>query len=198
MAACEFDRLFTTQNVPHIFEEIFFCMDNNSFKKCLEVSRSWNDLLTSESFLRRGKNIFCKDIQKELRLAAERGNVDIIRRVLSSFMVDMNFKTERNRSPLILAARKGHKDVVKLLLDRGAEPNMADQYGGTPLHFAALEGHKDVVQLLLDGGAEPNMADEHEFTPLHLAAFKGHKDVVQLLLDKGAQPNRLFNLFFKH
>ena len=76
--ACEFDRLFTTR-VPHIHEKIFFSLGYESFKKCQEVSKSWNDLLTSEHFLRRGKSAFCEDIQKEIRLAAERGNVDIIR-----------------------------------------------------------------------------------------------------------------------
>ena len=141
---CQFDRLFT-KRVPHIHERIFFSVGYESFKKCLNVSKSWNDLLTSESFLRRGESIFCEDIHKELLLAAERGNVDIIRRVLSSFTVDINFMTERRRSPLISAATYGHKNVVQLLLDRGAEINMATQHGVTPLHRAAQEGHRHVL-----------------------------------------------------
>ena len=100
MNACEFDRVFS-KKVPHILEDIFFSVDYDSFKKCLEVSKSWNDLLTSESFLRRGKLVFCEDIQKELLLAAARGNVDTIRKFLSTFMVDVNFMTS---SPLIKAA----------------------------------------------------------------------------------------------
>ena len=186
------------KNVPNIYEEIFFSLDYESFKKCLEVSKSWNDLLTSESFQSRGKFAFCDDVQKELLLAAEKGNVNIIRGVLSSFMVDTNFMTEINQSPLLLAAENGHKDAVQLLIDRGAEPNRADQYGNTPLHNAALEGHKDVVQLLLDRGAEPNMADQDGRTPLHLAAYGGHKDVVQLLLDRGAEPNKANYGVFSH
>ena len=70
-AECEFDRLFT-KRVLHIHEKIFFSLDYESFKKCLEVSKSWNALLLSESFLRRGKSVFCEDIQKELRIAAKR------------------------------------------------------------------------------------------------------------------------------
>ena len=139
-AACEFDKLFT-KTVPHILEQIFFSMDYESFKKCLEVSKSWNDLLTAEFFLRKGKSVFCEDIEKELILAVERGNVNIIRRVLSSFMFDTNFITEirkLQKSPLILAAENGHKDAVQLLIDRGAkEPNM-DNSDGTATENLAL------------------------------------------------------------
>ena len=108
-AACEFDKLFT-KTVPHILEKIFFSMDYESYKKCMEVSKSWNNLFTSETFLTRGKFVFSEDIQKELWLAAQSGNVDIMGKILSTFMVDMNFWTERNGSPLILAAGNGHKD----------------------------------------------------------------------------------------
>ena len=142
---CQFDRLLT-KRVPHIHERIFFSVGYESFKKCLNVSKSWNDLLTSESFLRRGKSIFCEDIQKEFLLAARRGNMDIIRRVLSNFMVDINFMTELHDSPLIRAVRNGHKDVVNLLLDGGAEPNLAHKKGKTPIYYVAYYGHKDVAQ----------------------------------------------------
>ena len=114
-AACEFDKLFT-KFVPHILEKIFFSMDYKSYKKCLEVSKSWSNLFTSESFLRRGKSVFSEDIKEELRLAARWGNVNKIRRVLSCFAVDLNNMTEWNTSPIMLAANNGHKDVVQLLL----------------------------------------------------------------------------------
>ena len=153
MNACEFDRVFS-KNVPHILEDIFFSLDYNSFKKCLVVSKSWNELLTSESSLRRGKSVFCEDIQKELLEAAAgvRGNVDIIKRVLSTFMVDVNFMTENHASPLIQAAFNGRKDVIQLLLDRGAAPNMADQDGMTPLSYALQMGHMDVANILTENG----------------------------------------------
>ena len=88
-APCEFDRLLR-KCVPHITEKLFFYLDYKLFKNCLVVSKSWNNLLTSHSFQKRGKSLFWEDIQKDLRLAATRGNVDIIRGVLSNFTVDMN------------------------------------------------------------------------------------------------------------
>ena len=86
MAACDFDRLLT-RNVPHILEKIFFSLDYASFKKCLKVSKSWNDILKTESFLKRGKTVFWDDIHNELRVAAKEGNVDTIISLLSSFQV---------------------------------------------------------------------------------------------------------------
>lgn len=166
MSVSEFDRLLT-RNVPHILEKIFLSMDYKTFKECQEVSKEWNNLLMSESFLTRGKTIFCEEIQSELIDATKSGNIDIIIKLLSSFRIDVNFTSEKynhadkyackHMSPLGYASWKGHRDLVKLLLDREAQPNMANTAGATPLHYAALHGHKDVVQLLLNGGAEPNL-----------------------------------------
>ena len=88
-------------------------------------------------------------------------------------------------TPLHHAAWYGRKDVVQLLLDRGAVPNMANQYGGTPLHSAALGGHKDVVQLLLDRGAKPNMRILDGATPLSLALQNSHMDTANILTENG-------------
>ena len=190
---CEFDRLLT-KRVPHIHEKIFFSLDYISFKNCMEVSSSWNNLLTSEHFLWRGKFEFCEDIQEDLMSAAKKGNVTTIRNILSSFVVDINFVKEEDKrladtSPLVIAATEGHKYVVELLLDRGADPNVAVKYGETALLWAVRKGHRDVVQLLLGGGARPNMAKDCGTTPLHSDALKGEKDLVQLLLDGGSEPN---------
>ena len=61
---CGFCTLFT-KSVPHILEKIFFSLDYESFKKCLEVSTAWKELLTSESFIIRGKMVFREEILKD-------------------------------------------------------------------------------------------------------------------------------------
>ena len=186
--SCEFDKLFT-KSVPNILEKIFLSMDGKSFLNSMEVNKSWNYMLKSQSFKRFGKTIFGQEIWKELLQGAKLGTANRIKTIMSSGMVDINNVMDIFRGPLHHAAENGHKDVVEFLLDRGAELNQCNNRGLTPLHFAAKNGHIDVVQLLLDRGADPDSTDKIRLTSLLIGAFKGHVRVVQLLLDRGAEPN---------
>jgi len=68
--------------------------------------------------------------------------------------------------PLHFAANNGHVDVVRFLLEKGANVNAQDHRGRTPLHLAALDGHVDVVRFLLEKGANVNAQDHRGRTPL--------------------------------
>ena len=186
-----FDKLFKI-NVPHILEKIFFSLDYKSFKNCLEVSNVWNELLTSEAYKKKGKRTFNEEIGEEMWYATENGNADEVKRLLSGGMVDVNLqklRVDRGWQTLLgFAVLKGHKEVARLLLDAGADPNKEDYHGWTPLTFAAFNGYTDMVKLLLNGGADLNKANINGFTPLHCAAAFGLTDVVKLLLQAGADP----------
>jgi hypothetical protein len=92
-------------------------------------------------------------------------------------------------SPLISAAREGRLDAVRLLLDRGADPNLAAPIDGIALIHAAAEGHVDIVSLLLDRGASIDQTTPWDETALIRASGNGHLEVVKLLVARGADVN---------
>ena len=78
--------------------------------------------------------------------------------------------TNDGRTPLFIAARKNHLDVVRLLVADGAHKDQATNYGATPLCIAAQEGHLDVVRHLVEVGAHKDQATNDGATPLFIAA----------------------------
>ena len=91
------------------------------------------------------------------------------------------------RSDLLSGAVvKGQTDLVKVLLEHGAEVNARSSQGATPLDDAALKGRVEVARLLLQHGADVKARNSYGGTPLHDAALGGHADVVELLLENGA------------
>lgn len=89
-------------------------------------------------------------------------------------------------TPLWCAAGAGHYNIVKLLIEHGADVNHATVTNSTPLRAACFDGRLDVVKLLLDSGANLSIANKFKNTCLMIACYKGHKNVVEVLLEKGA------------
>lgn len=94
-------------------------------------------------------------------------------------------------TPLHLAARKGHLDIVKLLIGAGAFINVPNCEGHFPIHVAAAAGKTEVVDTLLAAGSRCNAKDKPDKnTPLHLACSRGHNAIVRLLIAAGAKVNQ--------
>lgn len=86
------------------------------------------------------------------------------------------------------AALDGDLQRVKLLVQKGTDPNMRDSAGYTALHYGSRGGHLAVCAFLLENGACPSPQTPGGAAPLHRAAYCGHLDVVRLLLQSGADP----------
>ncbi|MCD6046080.1 MAG: tankyrase-2-like isoform, partial [Gammaproteobacteria bacterium] len=83
----------------------------------------------------------------------------------------------------------GSKEIVNLLVTKGADVNRADKYGWTPLYFAA-HGDLEIVRLLLANGVDNvSRADNDGITPLHEAVAGGYIEIAKLLLVHGADIN---------
>ena len=84
------------------------------------------------------------------------------------------------------ASMNGYSNVVKLLLDKGADVN--DKHALNGLYFACSKGHTEIVKLLLDMVVDVN-AHWQVLDGLNIACRRGHTDIVKLLLAKGADVN---------
>ena len=95
-------------------------------------------------------------------------------------------------APLSNAAATGRLDIVQLLLDHGADPNLPEEQiapNGKALYNAVFNGHYDIAKLLLERGAYPNPPVESSGDALWVAhEFRPDKRLEQLLLSYGATP----------
>ncbi len=92
-------------------------------------------------------------------------------------------RTAKGESPLMLASLRGHLDLVRKLITRGADVNKT---GWAPLHYAATSGHVEIMELLLENHAYIDAESPNGTTPLMMAALYGTPASVKLLLDSGA------------
>ena len=105
-------------------------------------------------------------------------------------------------APLHAAADQGHLNVVRFLLDHGADLELprerpdeksaatrhfAGAGGATALWLACRSGHVSTAALLVSRGAKLEAADDWGWSPLHAAGFGGHEETVRLLLEQGVQ-----------
>lgn len=99
--------------------------------------------------------------------------------------IQVETRTKKDESPLMLASLRGWTDICQKLIAKGADVNKP---GWAPLHYAATNGHIEVMTLLLDNNAYIDAASPNGTTPLMMAAHYGTAAAVKLLLEAGADP----------
>jgi ankyrin repeat protein len=133
--------------------------------------------------------------------AAEPRNVETIRYLLEHGAEMGKARNEMGMTPLMRAALGNDAAAVRLLLEKGGDPNIADGGGNTPLMYAAGNGNVEAVKLLIAKGADVNAQSQPSFgpgvkngpiaigrlTPLILAASSRSPETVRTLLDAGAK-----------
>ncbi|XP_056017812.1 ankyrin repeat domain-containing protein 17-like isoform X4 [Ostrea edulis] len=118
--------------------------------------------------------------------SASAGHVGVARILLAAGAGINTHSNEFKESALTLACYKGHLEMVKFLLEAGADQEHKTDEMHTALMEASMDGHVEVARLLLDSGAQVNMPADSFESPLTLAACGGHVDLAALLIERGA------------
>eukprot|EP00667_Euglena_gracilis_P001476 EG_transcript_1476 len=120
----------------------------------------------------------------EVQGAIEDGQNDVVLQWLSDPMVDLNTDVDGQFGSTALhwACHYAREDTARLLLSKGANPNVANAYQATALHWACKTGQRRLVELLLQHRGDPALRTINNDTPLDVARQSGVADVLQDLL----------------
>lgn len=107
-----------------------------------------------------------------------------VRIVLNKFpnLINEYFDSEKSSLPIVRAVWLGRKEMVELLLEFGADPNISVKNGFNSLFIAARKGHTDILELLIQKGCPFDVADNMGFTPLDIAIINGYYNASLLLV----------------
>ncbi|XP_067650441.1 ankyrin repeat domain-containing protein 50-like isoform X1 [Haliotis asinina] len=122
-----------------------------------------------------------------LHVACIGGHLEMVKYVLSHDPMEIRSRGQYGRTPVLLAAEKGHRDVFDLLVSKGDDVSSTDDDGNNILHMACIGGQVDMVQYVLSLNiVDINSKGQHGRTPVMFAAEKGHMDVFDLLVREKA------------
>ena len=138
---------------------------------------------------KRSKKISKKRGTRRNKIHKQRGGDDSLLSEMKALVkegADVNIANDDGDTPLIMASKEGHVNVVNLLMENGAEVNKADDNDMTPLHWASYSGNLEVVQALLGAKADVDKARYTGQTPLSRALTYNHHRVAAVLREAGA------------
>ncbi|XP_065565795.1 putative ankyrin repeat protein RF_0381 [Artemia franciscana] len=113
-----------------------------------------------------------------LHLAVKKGSADVCNLLIKSG-AELDATNVCGKTPLGTAIKTSNLDLVKFLLNRGANPNC-----GECLHHAVKEGRADICKLLIGFGAKLDARNANKDTPLHVAVRNNNLELVKFLLVK--------------
>ena len=115
-------------------------------------------------------------------VASEKGHLTNVEALLGATGIDIDAQKNDGATALLLAAVNGKDDVVKALINHGANVNLADNNGWTPLMLAVQQGHLTTVQTLLDKHVDINGTNEDGMTVFDIIKIKDSNEVNTAIL----------------
>ncbi|XP_046584142.1 uncharacterized protein LOC124291244 [Haliotis rubra] len=128
-----------------------------------------------------------KTLKTPLMMAAEHNKPNVVQ-YLMKVGARVDDRGEDGMTCIHYAAKAGHTEVIKLLLESGKiGPNAQDDGGWTPIIWAAESQLITTVKYLISQGADPTVKDNEENTGLHWAAYAGSVAITEMFLDSGCE-----------
>jgi hypothetical protein len=120
-----------------------------------------------------------------LHYAALCGLERIVEYLAIAHSQDVHSRAFEESTALHVAAGRGHAEVVRILLERGADPTARDKYGQTALYIASERENVEGIRMLLERGADPTAQDNYGKTALYIASERGNVEAIRMLLELG-------------
>ena len=177
---------------PHLFEQTFQKLNNESLFKSREVARSWKHFINGRNYpwlcvvniptiLQQGDSY--------LHLAAETGQIDAFETALSK-EEDKDVKSIYGQTSFHHACKKGRLNIVEYLLENAnlnVDINAKDNSSWTGFIFACFKGHLNVAKVLVDRsvalGIDLNAQSGSNLTAFMWACMKGHASIVKMIME---------------
>ncbi len=152
----------------------------------LAIERNMEDL--SLALIKRDSRLGARDDKGRSALwhSADRGLVKTSAALIKSGKIDINSQDSTGQCALAQAVRKGHLDIVRLLINKDADLSIRTNAANTILMLAVLAKKPAIVELLLTRANDINAQDHVGDTALMLAASSGQNDVLEMLIAAGA------------
>lgn len=144
----------------------------------------------------KGAVTFDKNGLSPIHLAAIHGRSECLKLLVEKFKFDVNLGSTTGWRPahLCISNQTGKRafQCLSYLLEKGADPSMANDDGITPMHQAASEGHVQCLKALIDAGGNVTGVDARGHSPLDLAKLWGHRKCARLLATEKWQAEKQF------
>lgn len=118
---------------------------------------------------------------KNIWLASESGHLLAVKYWIDKDPELINKSDDKENTALHLSAQKGHKEIVKYLIENGSNCNAVNREKNTPLHLAAAYGNLYIIKYLVENGADFKIKNKTRNTPQRIAYLKGYSLIFNYL-----------------
>lgn len=172
------------KNPQETFEQLMWCVRNNSLN---EIERVLFDIFKRSDLVN-----FVTTIKKHGNKINDREIQAHLSNTFKNISLFINMQNEKGMTLLHEAVQGDKVDIVKYLIDHGADVNKKDNFGRTPLrcvNFWNRNHAPDIIRVLLENRADPNTKDSEGETPLAKVCEMGDEESAKLLVEYGANVN---------